>query len=335
MTQEENIPVACRQIKAVNNGSTLPTLYYLNSVLDWGTSSLHQLLIDHPDYRLKDAMGQDIIAPLPGSPWCFNLSVPALREAWILDCLNTVTSSDGCDGCFVDRSNNMTEFHVTTSVWNMSLPEAMQFEISHMHTLSELNTRLAAIGGFAVSNNQGLSEQLGTSSIMFEDFTGSEHCITSLRRAASSGLVVQVHAGYIVDDGSNDTFNGCGSGDTNAMAAFLIGMGNYTYYHCAKGWTSDRRWPVQDDVWLDWREEYDRPLGRPLGDAIKSAIGGGIWQRNFSLGTYVEFDGEMGNGTIWWGDGVVQTGLPSGDIPKKRGCRWQSLPWNIDSKFSL
>ena len=161
--------------------------------------------------------------------------------------------------------------------------------------------------------------------MMFEDFAASEHCIESLQLAAERGLGVQAHAGDIVDDGTNATENGCGHGDINAMAAFLIGAGEYAYYHCAKGWSSDEPWPQRPDVWLDWREEYDRPLGQPIANGTKGSHDG-IWRRFFSYGTFVEFDSNRGNGTIWWGDGTVQRGKPPlGDEAERDGCTWQTM----------
>lgn len=124
----------------------------------------------------------------------------------------------------------------------MSQEDAERFEIAHMETLSELHSRLAAINSFAISNNQGLPAE-ETVMMMFEDFAASEHCIKSMQLAAERGLGVQVRAGDIIDDGTNATTNGCAHGDVNAMAAFLIGAGDYSYHHCAKGWQSDEPWP--------------------------------------------------------------------------------------------
>ena len=324
--QEHILPGECQRVKAAaaaasnGNKTNVVAMYYLNSVFDWPFYELHDLMLDHPEWRLKDASGKDItITGRPDGAWCFNLSVPELRERWISDCLQAV--ADGCDGCYIDRSNNMTQ---VSAVQFMSQEDSVRFELAHMQTLSELNRRLASIGSFAISNNQGLPAE-GTTMMMFEDFAASEHCIQSLQLAAERGLGVQAHAGDIVDDGTNATENGCGHGDINAMAAFLIGAGEYAYYHCAKGWSSDEPWPERPDVWLDWRKEYDRPLGQPIANGTKGSFDG-IWRRFFSYGTFVEFDSNRGNGTIWWGDGTVQRGKqPLDDEAKKDGCTWETM----------
>jgi hypothetical protein len=56
-----------------------------------------------------------------------------------------------------------------------------------------------------------------TTTMMIEDFAGSEKCITTLQTISSRGLTVQAHAGNEAGE------SGCVHGDTNALAAFLIG----------------------------------------------------------------------------------------------------------------
>ena len=318
--QEHILPGECARVKKAATNSTTVAMYYLNSVFDWPFYELHDLMLENPKWRLKDTDGKDItITGKPDGAWCFNLSIPELREYWISDCLQAV--ADGCDGCYIDRSNNMTQ----VSVQSMSKEDSIRFELAHMETLSELNRRLADIGSFAISNNQGIPAE-ETVMMMFEDFAASEHCIRSLQLAAERNLGVQAHAGDIVDDGTNATENGCGHGDINAMAAFLIGAGEYAYYHCAKGWQSDEPWPLYPDAWLDWRDEYDRPLGKPLANGTKGSRDG-IWRRFFSFGTYIEFDSKMGNGTIWWADGTIARGKPPIDR-SQTGCTWQTMTNN-------
>ena len=66
--------------------------------------------------------------------------------------------------------------------------------------------------------------------MMIEDFVGNEKCIETLQTIVARGLVVEAHAG------NYPTGNTCVDGDTSSLAAFLIGAGNYSYYHCSMGW---------------------------------------------------------------------------------------------------
>ena len=90
---------------------------------------------------------------------------------------------------------------------------------------------------------------------MIEDFAATLKSVQLLNQTTSSGLTVQVHAGDIVDDGSGTKINTCTNGDTNALAAFLVAAGDYSYYHCAAGWGSNAKWPAVADAWLDWLPE--------------------------------------------------------------------------------
>merc|ERR1719384_488063 len=106
---------------------------------------------------------------------------------------------------------------------------------------------------------------------MFEDFKGSEFCIKRIQEAVKRGLLVQARAGKETT---------CwGNGDVNAMAAFLIGAGEYSYYHCSQGWHSDDRWPKVQDEWLTWRSVYNQKLGKPKGVGKKDSKG--WWKREF------------------------------------------------------
>ena len=135
-------------------------------------------------------------------------------------------------------------------------------------------------------------------------------------------MVVEVHAGDLRD--GSDNF--CADGMTNSLAAFLIGAGSFHYYHCSGGgvttWSSNPHWPDAPDQWLDWRDEYDKALGKPLSDGEKRS--NGIWFREFESGTKVTFDSTLGAGRIEWADGTIQQGESNG--PSKGGCAWPSTP---------
>ena len=182
------------------------------------------------------------------------------------------------------------------------------------------------------------------------DFGPSEKCIERLSTAVSKGFIVEVHAGDQPDSSDSSIgetgkkgkkVNQCINGDTNAMAAFLIAAGEYSYYHCSGDtlpcgtkWSSCQHWPNTGgkDYWLDWLLEYDYPLGAPLGSAQKtpsksSSSGKGLhlWTREFATGTKVAFDAGSGNGTISWAHGLVQTGKPTPAAVAQSGCSWQTM----------
>jgi hypothetical protein len=253
------------------------------------------------------------------------MQITECREAWIADCV--AATAGGCDGCFIDRSNDMTHLN-NTKAGQMTAADAARFEQAHLDTLKELNTRLAALDKFAISNNEG-RVSLGTTTMMIEDFAASGQCVETMLEAVAHNLTVQAHAGDLADEPPtaagtrtvSPPSSNCAEGITNSLSAFLIAAGRYSYYHCATGWQSPAMWPAAHDDWLTWRPEYDRPLGEPVGLAVKT---GDVWTRSFKTGTHVAFDGVKGNGTIVWSDGAVQTGRPWNPPPTNPGCKWQT-----------
>eukprot|EP00662_Eupelagonemidae_sp_cell21_P057717 gene57717-biopygen32732 len=75
----------CRQINAAN--SSVATVYYLNSAIDWQFYTLHDGLVAHPEWRLRDASGADILITA-ARRWGFNVSVAAMKAAWVEDCVS-------------------------------------------------------------------------------------------------------------------------------------------------------------------------------------------------------------------------------------------------------
>jgi hypothetical protein len=322
-------PAACRQVHNASAGET-DTFFYLNSVIDWTTNyKLHDLMVKNPSWRVKNTSGGDIGSLVPGGNWVYDLSIPAMREAWVAECTTAVAA--GCTGCFIDKAN--TDQSGNYLHWGgppRGSPQSNALNKGHLAALTELSEKLAPTGNYAIYNHLGVPTY-NTTTMMIEDFTGTEVCISKLRLIASRGFTVQAHAGNYPKG------NKCVDGDTNAMAAFLIAAGNYSYYHCSTSsattaaWQSNPKWPAVSDSWLDWLNEYDMPLGAPLGLATKEPspqnASASLWSRSFASGTRIEFDTATNNGTIWWGGehGVVQKGVPPTPGSVGAGCKWESV----------
>lgn len=332
-SQSEEIagPAACRQVDAQHPGpGGTSTFFYLNSVIDWPFNyKLHGLMQQHPEWRLKNRTGADLGPPgsggvpsgsaSPGGNWLYNLTNDDMRAAWVATC--TTAAAAGCTGCFIDQAN-VPEGIAT---WPANSPEVTAYRIAHLAALTELDAALAPAGGFSIMNHLG-TRAYNTSTLMIEDFVGTDKCVQTLQTVAARGFTVEAHVGNYPEG------NACAHSDTNSLAAFLIGAGEFSYYHCAGSWGSDARWPAVPDAWLDWQPEYDAPLGAPLGLAAQrpsaaagAASGTSLWSRSFASGTRVEFDGGSANGTIWWANGVVQAGEPANLTAVAKGCRWESM----------
>ncbi|XP_065830205.1 uncharacterized protein [Oscarella lobularis] len=272
---EDKIVEAAKQIKATN--SSVITIFYLNSVLDFTNYRLHEELLKRPELFLRNASG-DIVRIHPGkSPELLNVfdfSQEAARNLWANDCINA-TKSGYVDGCFADRAGEEAFAH------NKLTPEkATAYANGHDQVLQDVQKSLG--DNVLIANNYLLS---GVTATMIEAFRSNEESIQRLQEAVSQKKLVEVHAGY---------FDSC-KNITDTLAAFLIGAGDYSYYACSAGWTANE---IHTD-WLTWHPEYDKPLGKPTGPATKE---GDVYTRHFASGTVATFDTKTNKGDIKWAE---------------------------------
>jgi len=329
--QSEEIagPQACDQVSAEKSGTD--TFFYLNSVIDWPFNfNLHQQMVDKPEWRLKNSTGGDVMA-FPanrGIIWCYNLTNPDMRAYWVNECVEAVKK--GCTGCFIDQAN------VAEGVagWPAGSPVVAAYAKAHMLAQTELAEALKPTDNYAIYNHLG-NANYSTTAMMIEDFVGTDKCVRRLQTIASRGLAIEAHVGDLPKSakwGGVGKGNQCIDGDTNSLAAFLIGAGKYSYYHCSydpETWNSDPKWPAVADAWLDWLPIYDMPLGAPDGLAKEepspTTQGATLYTRTFATGTKVAFDGGTANGTIWWSHGVTHVGPKANLTGIAAGCNWESM----------
>jgi hypothetical protein len=204
-----------------------------------------------------------------------------------------------------------------------SAADAKAIEEATTSTLIELNAALAVEGSFAINNNVGNGVVGSAKAVLIERFGADEKCISTMQALVAKGISVEVHAGSMFDK----TQETCANGDTNSLAVFLLAMGKGSYYQCSQpqggvsawssGWTSSpdssgTPWTPDwvnalgdKDYWLDWRKEFDYPLGEPIAQAAQA---GDMWTRSFASGTHVQWNKSTRRGKISWANGVVQEG---------------------------
>lgn len=280
---EDKIIAAAKQIKAVN--SSVYTLFYYNSVLDWNQYRMHQLFLQHPDWWLRNTSGDPVRIPGDHSfkqpkdgMLVFDFSQQEVRNFWSSDCINA-TKTGYIEGCFADRANEDTFMKN-----NLTKDKEEAYSKGHVQVLQELQHALG--DNILIANNDLVPE---VSATMIEGFGAEESSIKLLQEGAKQGKLVQAHAGYHPDSQDNHCKN-----ITNSLAAFLIGAGEYSYYGCSRGWSVS-----QDNMdWLVWHPEYDKPLGKPMGPAVKQ---GETYTRQFAAGTAVTFNVKTNEGSIQWG----------------------------------
>eukprot|EP01052_Picozoa_sp_SAG31_P042094 SAG31_NODE_6576_length_1965_cov_1.946409_1_plen_189_part_00 len=127
--------------------------------------------------------------------------------------------------------------------------------------------------------------------------------IPSLMAAVRAGVLFQAHGravcgttGRPCENGTQPCWNRLPDYHESAvqteLAAFLVAMGEYSYFVCG----SWENYPANSST---WNPVYDLPLGRPLHNATLGADR--VWRREFASGTTVQFDTKTNSGTVSWG----------------------------------
>eukprot|EP01083_Nonionella_stella_P060302 157536_1 len=275
---EDKIIDSCKQIKALK--PDIICILYYNSINDWTYYKLHDILAENPSMWLRDnndkvvLVGGDKSFPQPSQ----GMLVPDYRQEsvqtlWASECYNiTSNHMDIVDGCFSDKPQ-FNQFNA----YNFTQQQLNEFVIGHNASLtliqSQLNKTNASI---LIADNGWVPE--GVLGTMLQRFYAQEEYIKQLLSFSTKGMLVEAHASSCDDI-------------TDTLAAFLIGANKYSYYACSSGW----QWPGN---WNKWYSQYDKPLGKPLDDAVKK---GNVYSRSFASGTNVTFDTSTNKGKIVWG----------------------------------
>jgi len=158
-----------------------------------------------------------------------------------------------------------------------------------------------------VINNINTLKLPGAWGNCIEGFGPAEKNILTLQALAKEGLGAKAHCcrNY---HGTNDPCSW--ENVQNGLAAFLIGAGENAFFACGDSF--------EMGPWIKWFPEYDKPLGRPLGDGVKGKDG--VWTRSFESGTTVRFTPGIphkkdGIGKITWGSSPPTPPSPSPTPP--------------------
>eukprot|EP00927_Polykrikos_kofoidii_P046470 TRINITY_DN40705_c0_g1_i1.p1 TRINITY_DN40705_c0_g1~~TRINITY_DN40705_c0_g1_i1.p1 ORF type:complete len:475 (+),score=90.50 TRINITY_DN40705_c0_g1_i1:61-1425(+) len=287
------------QLKAVKSRDpNIATVFYMNSVLDWYFYGMHDEYVQHKDWWLRYSStgkpfytsGDKTFNPPKEGMLVFDHSKAEVRQWWQDTCMQAVASGF-VDGCFSDSSGPGS--HGTNMALNAT--DKATFEAGKVATMAAVTAALGGQAGQPFEGSSGLligkvSSQLGINAFMIEMFHADAASIVELQAGATQGYLVQAHVSV------NDAVTQCGCDCyTDHLAAFLVGAGDYSYFGSGT-WISKSL----GEVTRQWCPAiYDRPVGRPLSDAVLVA---GRFERHFVSGTWVEFDTSTNKGSIHWAD---------------------------------
>ena len=209
----------------------------------------------------------------------YDLKQEAVSDLFINACVN-LTKTGAVDGCFVDRVVDGLPSD------NLTAAQMVELEYAHLTTMQHMQQELKTGPNGPLIANHAYSMP-GVNAAQIEGFVASEQGIAQLQWSGAQGKLVEAHVGGFHGGCKNE------SGLLHFLAAFLIGAEEYAYFGCGP-WFTDGT----DFVNSTWHSFYEKPLGEPLGKAVKVDD---VYSRSFKSGTKVTFDTKTNTGTIDWG----------------------------------
>jgi hypothetical protein len=297
---EDKIVAACRQLKAVSPSTDC----YMYTESDWARQyySLGHNFTAHPEWCLRQADGSLVNTtrhdrnPLDNQSYSFtnfayDFSVAEAREAWVHRVADAVATGF-VDGAFIDGNRGSWGSSVLDGC-SPAKKQAWSAGLNASHAM--LRDRLGP-DKVLISNYPTPEALEWCTGGMVERFTPDQHQ-QDLQALARAGKLADIHAQYFKDMATSPH-----------LAAFLIGMGKWSYFGAGSGWDGDGADACA--TWLKVWPEYSKPLGEPLGPAIVLKGNGkikSIWTRKFKSGTHVFLNTtdhpKVDTFCIWWSDG--------------------------------
>ena len=133
------------------------SLFYLNAKFDWNMYRMHETMLAHPDYWLRNASdpgrgpcrcrGDPTFPQPPDGMLVFNTSSEAMREMFVGVCANATTrAGGGFSGCFIDSAATWRGQHAVKmgAECGLSGAEVGRLSEGSQRLLSELQTAVTS-----------------------------------------------------------------------------------------------------------------------------------------------------------------------------------------------
>ena len=301
---------AARAIKAINPDSKI--LYYRNVFVHYGSYAANQSLKDIPHAFLRGRDGKENL--VRGKVPAYDLSNPKLR-AWWLDAAEEVCSDPAIDGIFLDGIVKVLE----PGYLKRDLGEEKKAAVLKGYTtLLEDTRKELGPDKLMIANilrarfpDSGLSAMKAVDGSYIEGFEGAVKMqkkdyvakgMAAFQKAAQGGKLIAFtcHVGENLQDAdeadrssSIDNKKPLNQNEraTYLIAMFLVCAEKYSYFQLHDGYDA-----LKSETWMKRLPEYDRPLGKPKGPAIRK---GYTYTREFEHAS-VQLDIEKETAEILW-----------------------------------
>lgn len=291
-TIEDYFLAAARQLKAMNSNITV--LFYSNSIAGltyyrWCSEGFKE----HPSWRLTNEKGKlcqsgggHMLPHYSGFDW--DQRQGTVREWWASLCRDLANKTDSpLSGCSIDTAGSCLD----DKEQRKALEEGRRQAVTLAQQMTGSDYIVGAVG--AAPEDKVQLSQIYT-------FGPNKESLDWLNQTRQAGMIAEAHAQSAV---------GVAGDHVNAsLAAFLIGAYEKSYFAFSTNPGAGYH-PFCDGTaptWcygMGWIEEFAKPLGPPLGDAVVS--GGGMhFERRFQSGTNVTLDLQEKSCEIHWADGT-------------------------------
>ena len=286
---EEGIYEAAREIKRVNPRTKV--LFYFNAVVDWPGYEARAEFERHPEWALRNPAGR---LSLFRERMQFDLSNPGLREWWSNVCGKAMQSAP-LDGVFMDAIPKIAMLEKQQrQAFGDRKYEALEAGLRDLMRLTKQKigpNRVLLYNGLRGDRSRwkdgGMRYLEYADAAMIEHFAGISAVepggavrkdwlaadMEMIEQAGAMGKMILVKAwpGFTRTYPDTSKYPPTYEEKTRAarreilfpLAAFLAAAGAYSYFGYA--W-----WYRAQDGGLLWYPEYDKPLGRPKGPAVRS-----------------------------------------------------------------
>ncbi|MEW4491034.1 putative glycoside hydrolase [Thalassoglobus sp. JC818] len=305
--------IAARAVKEINPKATI--LYYRNVIVHYGGYAANKGLEDISGAMLHDDRGNTKLVRNRIS--AYDLSNSQLRDWWLNSC-KIMTADASIDGIFIDgnikalepgylrrqigankKEQTMDGYHLLMKQTREAIgPNKLM--ISNILRARFDDAGLEYLDYFDGSYLEGFFHNVG--GVNYEEYVAKG--IDAMQQAARQGKIIAFNAGFNTPENTSalgiDESHAKVNSDEAArealifpLAIFLICAEEHSYFRIHEGYSAD-----EDDRWMRWLPEYDRPLGPPSGPATKVGF---RYSRKFQHAT-VQVDIQKRTASIQWQD---------------------------------
>lgn len=302
---------AAQAVKKINPQATI--LFYRNVIVHYGGYAADKELQQIPGALLQDRKGNTRL--VRNRVEAYDLSNADLRKWWADTCQN-LTKDPAIDGIFLDgnikalepgylapqigaekKQQTMAGYHLLMKQTREAIGPNELMVANILRARFE-NAGLEYLDYFDGSYLEGFFHNVGGAS--YEEYVAKG--IDAMQQAARQGKIIAFTTGFTpprnTSDMGIDEAHATVASDAQAQAAltyplaiFLVCAEKYSYFRIHEGYSAD-----ENNRWMRWLPEYDRPLGPPSGPATTD---GYRYTRKFQHAT-VHLDIQKRTANIQW-----------------------------------